>query len=79
MSICHLDSVRFKTAAMSWGCEHEKSAIAKNASSHQQLSVSPAGLFISVKHQYYVGASHQMLLFPAAVVDQEYAKSRLAK
>lgn len=58
MSICHPETVRFKTAATSWGCEHEKSALQqyKQASVHNQLSVSPAGLFISVEHPY-VGAS----------------------
>lgn len=73
MSICHPDSVQFKTAAMSWGCEHEKSALEqyKNASSHQKFSVSPAGLFISVEH-LYAGTYHKMLRFSAAVVDQEY-------
>lgn len=58
MSICHPDTLRFKTAATLWGCEHETRALEqyKNASSHNQLSVSPAGLFISVDHPY-VGAS----------------------
>ena len=58
MSICHPDTVRFKTAATSWGCEHETSALEqyKKASGHDQRSVSPVGLFISVEHPY-VGAS----------------------
>ena len=45
MSICHPDTVRFKTAATSWGCEHETSALEqyKKASGHDQLSVSPVG------------------------------------
>ena len=40
------------------GFEHETSALEqyKTASGHDQLSVSPVGLFISVEHPY-VGAS----------------------
>ena len=58
MSICHPDTMRFKTAATSWGCVHETSALEqyKKASGHDQLRVFPAGLFISVEHPY-VGAS----------------------
>ena len=48
IGICHPDTVRFKAATL-WGCLHEQDALkeykAKAGSSHDQLSVSPAGFF----------------------------------
>lgn len=58
MSLCHPDKVRFRTAATTWGCQHEKTALEqyKQSSPHNQLSVFPSGFFISVDHPYF-GAS----------------------
>ena len=58
MNVCHPNTVRFKTAAISWGCQHEKDALEQyaNTSAHNDLCVSPSGLFISVEHPYF-GAS----------------------
>ena len=60
MSICHPETIRFKTAATTWGCQHEKEALDQylqiSSSSHQELRVSHSGLFISVDYPY-VGAS----------------------
>ena len=64
MNVCHPDTVRFKTAATSWGCQHEKDALEQYAktSAHNDLRVSPSGLFISVEHPYF-GASPDGLVF----------------
>lgn len=58
MSICHPDTVRFKTAATLWGCQHEKDALKQyeTTSRHHGLTLSPAGFFISGDHPYF-GAS----------------------
>lgn len=60
MSVCHPDTMRFKTAATSWGCQHEKDALEhyrkKSCRLHENFHISPAGLFISVQHPYF-GAS----------------------
>ena len=58
MSICHPDTMRFKTAATSWGCQHEKDALDKyeKESQHDKFHVSPSGLFISEEHPHF-GAS----------------------
>ena len=49
MSICHPEMFRFKTAATTWGCQHETVALDeyKNQESthHRDLKVSPAGLY----------------------------------
>jgi hypothetical protein len=64
MSICHPDTMRFKTAATSWGCQHEKDALDQyeNESCHDKLHVSPSGLFISVQHPYF-GASPDGIVY----------------
>ena len=60
MSICHPETVKFKTSATAWGCEHESTARAlyKDMLSkvHQGFVVSECGLFISIEHPY-IGAS----------------------
>ena len=58
MSICHPDTVRFKTAATLWGCQHEKDALKQyeTTSAHSGLTVSSAGFFISAEQPYF-GAS----------------------
>ena len=50
--------VLFKTAAISWGCQHEKDALEmyEKTSVHSQLRISPSGFFISGEHPYF-GAS----------------------
>ena len=49
MSICHPNTEQFRTAATSWGCQHEKDALEqyKKTSAHYRLHVYPSGLFIS--------------------------------
>ena len=54
MSICHLESFHFTTAATEWGCQHEKNT--KNQSNHVEFNVTSAGFFISTEFPY-VGAS----------------------
>lgn len=58
MAVCHPDTVRFKTAATSYGCQHERDALKhyKETSPHNQVCVSPSGFFISAEHPYF-GAS----------------------
>ena len=58
MSICHPEKFRFKSAATSYGCQHEKDALLRysKASSHDQVCVSSSGFFISPLLPYF-GAS----------------------
>ena len=46
MNICHPEKFRFKSAATSYGCQHEKDALLRysKASSHDQVCVSSSGL-----------------------------------
>ena len=55
MNACHPDMVLFKTAAISWGCQHEKDALEmyEKTSVHSQLRISPSGFFISGEHPYF--------------------------
>ena len=56
MSVCHPEMSRFKAAATSWGCQHEKSALEKYkdqlANNHRKFSVEEAGLFISTTYPF---------------------------
>ena len=60
ISICHPDTVRFKTAATKWRCQHEQDALKeykiKSAHHHDRFTVSQAGFFISKDYPYF-GAS----------------------
>ncbi len=58
MSICHADTVRLRTTATSWGCQHEKEALKlySETSYHDQLQLSQSGVVISATHPY-LGAS----------------------
>jgi hypothetical protein len=60
MSICHPQTLKFKTAATVWGCEHESSVRISYeeimSKTHQSFKVSECGLFICVEHPY-IGAS----------------------
>ena len=60
MSVCYPELSRFKAAAASWGCEHEKHAREKyldmSAKNHEYFEVEESGLFISTQHPF-IGAS----------------------
>ena len=58
MHVCHPDTVKFKTAATSWGCQHETDALEQytKTSNHNDLRVSQSGLVLSIEHPYF-GAS----------------------
>lgn len=67
LSICHPNTMRFRTAATSWGCQHEKDALEQyqKTSLHDEVNVYPSG---------YILVLHQMESFIALVADQEYVK-----
>ncbi len=58
LSICHPNTMRFRTAATSWGCQHEKDALEQyqKTSLHDKANVYPSGFFISSDYPYF-GAS----------------------
>ena len=59
-SICYPNIYKFSTKATTWGCEHEKDALqaykAQTLASHEELTVTSTGFFVSTKHQF-LGAS----------------------
>ena len=60
MSICHPELARFSTEAISWGCQHERTAKQCYSSfqnqKHKNFIISDSGLFISTDFPY-LGAS----------------------
>ncbi len=60
MSICHADTVRLRTTATSWGCQHEKEALKlySETSYHDQLQLSQSGVVISATHPYLTGQQY---------------------
>ena len=60
MSICHPELARFSTEAISWGCQHERTAKHCYSSfqnqKHKNFIISDSGLFISTDFPY-LGAS----------------------
>ena len=73
-SVCHPDMVLFKTAAISWGCQHEKDAL-EMYERHQCIvnSVTPHLVSSSVVNILILGLL-QMELFAVLVVGLEYVK-----
>ena len=64
-SICHPELFKFRTAATTWGCDHESMARAKYKALysllHQNFAVSECGFFINCDHPF-MGASPDALV-----------------